>query len=228
MWFGKFSEDIEEFGMQKSKSNHSVFYKNSSLSVNLLVVYVHDIVITGSDSKDISSLKSFFQSQFHTKDLGILKYFLGIEVMRRKIGILLSQRKYVLDLLSKTGKLGVKPCSSPMVPGIHLTRKGETFENLERYRRLVRKLNYFTITRPDIVHSVSVVSQCMSSPTIDHWAIVEQILCYLKGASGRGNLYDNHGHNRLECFTDADWAESKEDRKSTLGYCVFVGRNLVS
>ena len=113
-----------------------------------------DIVITRNDSKSISSLKSFLQSQFHTKDLRMLRYFLGIEVMQSKYGILLSQRKYVLDLLSETGMLGVKPCSSLMVSGVHLTREGETFEDPERYRRLVRKLNYLTVTCPDMAHSV--------------------------------------------------------------------------
>ena len=154
--------------MQKSKSNHFVFYRNSSSGIILLIVYVDDIVIIESDSKSISSLKSFLQSQFHTKDLGMLKYFLGIEVMRSKHEIFLSQRKYMLDLLSKTRKLGVKPCSSPMVPSIHLTRECETFEDPDRYRRLVGKLNYLTVTRPEIAHSVSVVSQYMSSPTVDH------------------------------------------------------------
>ena len=91
-----------------------------------------------------------------------------------------------------------------MVQGIHLTKEDETFEDLERYRRLVRKLNYITVTRPYIAHLVSFVSQYMSSPTVDHWVGVEQIPCYLKGASGRGILYINHGHNRLEYFPDAD------------------------
>ena len=130
---GKFSQAVEEFGMQKSKSDHSVFYRNSSSCIILLVVYVNDIVIPRSDSKCISSLKSFLKNQFHTKDLGMLKYFLGIEVIRSKHGIFLCQRKYVLDLLSKTGKLGVKPCSFPMVPGVHLTIEGETFEDPERF-----------------------------------------------------------------------------------------------
>ena len=89
-WFGKFSQAVEEFGMHKSKSNHSVFYRNSYLGIILFVVCVDDIVITESDSKGISSLKSFLQSQFCTKDLGMLRYFLGIEVMRSKYGILLS------------------------------------------------------------------------------------------------------------------------------------------
>ena len=157
--------------MQKSKSDHLVFYMNSSSSIILLVVYVDDIVITGSDSKGISSLKSLLQSQFHTKDLGMLRYFLGIKVMRSKYRIFLFQRKYVLDLLSETGKLGVKPCSFPMVPSVHLTREGKPFEDPKRYRRLVGKLNYLTVTRPNISHSVSVVSQYMSSPIVDHWGI---------------------------------------------------------
>ena len=158
----------------------------------------------------------------------MLRYFLGIEAMRSKHEIFLSQRKYVFDLLSKNGKLGEKPYNSPMVPGVHLTREGEAFEDPKKYRRLIEKLNYLIVTRLDIVHSVSVVSQHMSTPTIDHWAVVEQILCYLKGTSRRGILCSNHGHNKIECFSNVDRAGSKEDRRSTSGYCVFVGRNLVS
>ena len=89
-------------------------------------------------------------------------------------------------------------------------------------------MNYLTITCSDIAHSVSIVSQYMSAPTLDHWVAIEQILCYLKGASGRGILYSNHRHNRIECFTYVDWARSKEDTRSTSSYCVFVSGNLVS
>ena len=134
----------------------------------------------------------------------------------------------MLDLLSETGTLWVKPCNFPMAPGVHLTREGETFEDPERYRRLVRELNYLSVTRPDIVHSVSVVSQYIAASTVDHWTVVEHLLCYLKGASGCGILYSNHGHNRIKCFSYADWAESTEDRRSTSGYYVFVGGNLIS
>ena len=109
-------------------------------------MYVDDIVIIVSDMASISSLKSFLHGQFHTNNLGMLKYLLGVEVTRSKHGIFLSQRKYVLDLLFETGKLGVKPCSSPMAQSLHLTREGELFRDPERYRRLVEKLNYLTVT----------------------------------------------------------------------------------
>ena len=122
-WFGKFSQAVETYDMQKSKSDHSVFYKNSSSGIILLVVYVDDIVINKSESKGILSLKSFLHSQFHTKNLGMLKYFLGVKVMRSKQEILLSQRKYVLDLLSKTGKLGVKPCNTTITPNVQITKE---------------------------------------------------------------------------------------------------------
>ena len=117
--------------MQKS-NDHSIFYKNSSSCIILLVVYVDDIIITGSDSIGILSLKSFLHNQFHTKDLRMLKYFLGVEVMRSKQRILLSQRKYELDLLSKTRKLGVKLCSTPITPNVQITKEGNLFKDPER------------------------------------------------------------------------------------------------
>ena len=98
----------------------------------------------------------------------MLKYFLGVEVMRSKQGILLSQQKYVLDLLSETRKLGTKPCSTPMSPNVQLTKEGELFKDPERYIRRVGKLNYLTIILPDIAYSVSVLSQYMSFPTVSH------------------------------------------------------------
>ena len=192
-WFEKFYQTVETFGMQKSKFDHFIFYKNSNSCIILMLVYVDDIVITGSGSKGILSLKSFLHNQ-------------GVEVMRSKQGILLSQRKYVLNLLSETGKLGAKPCSTPMTPNVQITKERDLFEDPKRYKILVRKLNYLIVTHPDIAYSVNVLSQYMSSPTISHWVAVEHILCYLKEAPGRGILYKKHVHTRIECFSDVDWA----------------------
>ncbi|RVW36659.1 Retrovirus-related Pol polyprotein from transposon RE1 [Vitis vinifera] len=201
-WFGKFSKEIQAFGMNKSEKDHSVFYKKSVAGIILLVVYVDDIVIIGNDYAGISDLKTFMHSKFHTKDLGELKYFLGIEVSRSKKGMFLSQRKYVLDLLKETGKIEAKPCTTPMVPNVQLMPDdGDPFYNPERYRRVVGKLNYLTVTRPDIAYAK---------------------------APGLGILYNSQGHTRIECFSDADWAGSKFDRRSTTGYCVFFGGNLVA
>ena len=95
---------------------------------------------------------------------------------------MLSQEKYVFDMLSEIGKLGAKPCSTPMAPDVQLTKEGELFEDPEKYKRVVGKLNYLIVTHPNIAYSISVLSQYMSSPTVSHWAVVEHILCYLKEA----------------------------------------------
>lgn len=230
-WFGKFSEAVLEFGLHRCQTDHSVFHlhTDAGYGYNILVVYVDDIVITGNDSGGIARLKQFLQHRFHTKDLGKLRYFLGIEVARSRTGIHLSQRKYVLDLLDEMGLLGARPVDTPMDPNQKLLKdEGGLFEDPSRYRRLVGKLNYLTITRPDISYAVSVVGQFLEAPSVPHWDAVTRIVRYLKRAPGLGILYRRNGHLRVEGFTDADWAGSPSDRRSTTGYCTFLGGNLVT
>ncbi|RVW31012.1 Retrovirus-related Pol polyprotein from transposon TNT 1-94 [Vitis vinifera] len=164
-----------------------------------------------------------------TKDLGKLKYFLGIEIAQSSSGVVLSQRKYALDILEETGMLDCKPVDTPMDPNVKLVPgQGEPLGDPGRYRRLVGKLNYLTITRPDISFPVSVVSQFLQSPCDSHWDAVIRILRYIKSTPGQGVLYKNRGHTQVVGYTDADWAGSPTDRRSTSGYCVFIGGNLIS
>ncbi|KAB1215703.1 Copia protein [Morella rubra] len=109
-----------------------------------------------------------------------------------------------------------------------LKDEGELFEEPGRYRRLVGKLNYLTITRPDISYAVSIVSQFLDTPWVSHWEAVIHIIRYLKKSPSLGILYRRNGHLRVEGFTDADWAGSPSDRRSTTGYCTFLGGNLVT
>ena len=116
-----------------------------------------------------------------------------------------------------------------MDPNVILTPiQGKLLNDPSTYRRLVEKLNYLIVTRPNISFATSVVSQFLESPYTTHLKAVFRILKHLKGAPERGLLYKNHGHLRVQGFTDADWAGSPLDRRSTTGYCVFVGGNLVS
>ncbi|RVW85984.1 Retrovirus-related Pol polyprotein from transposon RE1 [Vitis vinifera] len=206
------------------------FYHHNSLGQCIyLVVYVDDIVITGSDQDGIQKLKQHLFTHFQTKDLGKLKYFLGIEIAQSSSGVVLSQRKYALDILEETGMLDCKPVDTPMDPNVKLVPgQGEPLGDPGRYRRLVGKLNYLTITRPDISFPVSVVSQFLQSPCDSHWDAVIRILRYIKSTPGQGVLYENRGHTQVVGYTDADWAGSPTDRRSTSGYCVFIGGNLIS
>ena len=228
-WFDKFSKAVVSHGMTRSQADHSVFFKKTKTGIVILVVYVDDIVITGSDREGIQILINHLSSSFLTKFLGKLRYFLGIEVARSKAGISLSQRKYTLDILQDTGYLGSKPVATPMESNLKLMPdEGEFIDDPDTYRRLVGKLIYLTITRPDISYAVSVVSQFMTNPRVPHMNAVIRILKYLKNAPGRGLFYRSSGHLRIEGYTDADWAGSPSDRKSTTGYCTFIGGNLVT
>ncbi|KAL6316959.1 hypothetical protein AAG906_024497 [Vitis piasezkii] len=228
-WFSHFSSLFKSLACF-DLTDHSVFYHHNSLGQCIyLVVYVDDIVITGSDQDGIQKLKQHLFTHFQTKDLGKLKYFLGIEIAQSSSGVVLSQRKYALDILEETGMLDCKPVDTPMDPNVKLVPgQGEPLGDPGRYRRLVGKLNYLTITRPDISFPVSVVSQFLQSPCDSHWDVVIRILRYIKSTPGQGVLYENRGHTQVVGYTDADWAGSPTDRRSTSGYCVFIGGNLIS
>jgi hypothetical protein len=124
--------------------------------------------------------------------------------------------------------LGSRPACTPIEQNHRLANDSGEPVDREQYQRLVGRLIYLSHTRPDIAFAVSVVSQFMHDPKTQHMNAVLRIIRYLKGCPGRGLLYRPHGNLKVECYTDADWAGSLEDRKSTSGYCSFVGGNLVT
>ncbi|XP_070057903.1 secreted RxLR effector protein 161-like [Nicotiana tomentosiformis] len=113
--------------------------------------------------------------------------------------------------------------NSKLLPG-----QEESLSDPARYRRLVGKLNYLTVTRPNISFPVSVVSQFMDSPCNSNWDAVVLILRNVKSAPGKRLLFKDRGHEQIVGYSDVDWARSPSDRCSTSGYCVLVGGNLVS
>lgn len=124
--------------------------------------------------------------------------------------------------LKATGKLDAKSYSTQMIPNMQLTTNdGELFSDLEIYWRLVGQLNYLIVTHPDIAYQVSILRQFMFSARTTHWVTLEH-LCCLKETPGCGILCSNHGHSCIECFSDTNWADSKIDRRSTTGYCIFI------
>jgi hypothetical protein len=227
-WFDRFRRAILQLGYKQSNADHTMFYKRNVSRVAILIVYVDDIVITGDDDAGIRDLKLHLTREFEVKDLGQLRYFLGIEVSRSSKGIYLSQRKYILDLLSEVGMLGCRPALTPIEQNHRLTSESGQPVDRAQYQRLVGRLIYLSHTRPDIAFAVSVVSQFMHDPKTHHMDAVVRIIRYLKGNPGRGLLYKSNGNLQVECYTDADWAGSLDDRRSTSGYCTFVGGNLVT
>ena len=228
-WFGRFAQSMRNYGFKQTQADHTLFLKHDKGKLTALIVYVDDMVVTGNDVEGIQKLQMYLAKEFEMKDLGTLKYFLGIEVARSKHGIFLSQKKYVIDLLTETGMLACKPADTPIEQNHRLgDYPDQVSANKERYQRLVGRLIYLSHTRPDIAYAVSVVSQFMHRPSEAHMDAVQRILRYLKSAPGKGLMFSNHGHQEVEGYTDADWAGSVTDRRSTSGYFTFVGGNLVT
>lgn len=167
-----------------------MFYQHLDGKVTILIVYVDDIIITGNNEAEIERLKNKLATEFEIKDLGLLRYFLGMEVVRNRSGITISQRKYVLDILKEIKMLGCRPVDTPMDPVKKIgDRESGTPVDTGRYQHLVAKLIYLSHTRLDIAFAISVVSQYMHAPCEEHLEVVCRILKYLEGTPGKGLFF---------------------------------------
>ncbi|XP_044478603.1 uncharacterized mitochondrial protein AtMg00810-like isoform X1 [Mangifera indica] len=229
-WFERFGKAVKSHGYHQSQADNTMFYKRSEKGkISILIVYINDIILTGDDSEELVNIKKKLARDFEIKDLGLLKYFLGMEFARSRKGIFVNQRKYILDLLSETGLLGCKAADSPLDANLKLDpAKAKDVIDKEKFQRLVGKLIYLSHTRPDIAFAVSMVSQYMHSPGREHFNATYRILRYLKGTPGKGLMFRKNNNLQIEVYTDADWVGCTTDRRSTSGYCTFIGGNLVT
>jgi hypothetical protein len=161
--------------------------------------------------------------------MGSLHYFLEIEVIPVKDGLLLSQQKYIRDLLNKTNVADAKQVNSLMCSSSALSAfMGDPTEDPSLYRSTIGSLQYLSLTRPDLAFAVNRVYQFMHRPTKLHWQAVKRILRYLKHSITHGLLLHKNSSTSIQAYSDADWAGCPDDRHSTGAYCVFLGNNLIS
>lgn len=230
-WFTKFSTALLQHGFNQSKSDYSLFTRGTNDSFVALLVYVDDIIVTGPSSTHIDSVKLLLKSLFLLKDLGSVKYFLGLELARSTSGLMISQRKYCMQILEDTGFLNAKPAATPMDPNLHLSKQQGTMlsnEDATAYRRLIGRILYLQISRPDICYAVHCLSQFLSSPTTAHLHAANHLLRYLKSSPGQGILLQAVSAFQLKAFVDADWASCPDTRRSVTSFCVFLGESLIT
>ncbi|KAJ0824902.1 putative RNA-directed DNA polymerase [Helianthus annuus] len=193
-----------------------------------LLVYVDDLILTGNNDSDINTFISHLNHEFAIKDLGALNYFLGLEVAYTDKGLFLTQAKYAQDILHRADLYDAKPVSTPLTPHESFTVDGEPCTDPTAYRSLVGALQYLTITRPDLSYAVNQVSQFLHAPTVAHFQAVKRILRYVKGTLSFGLTYTRPHTSSIIGYSDADWARCLDTRRSTYGYSIFFGGNLVS
>ncbi|XP_010267875.1 PREDICTED: uncharacterized protein LOC104604981 [Nelumbo nucifera] len=198
---------------------------NGMLSFVLNFKLMDDVLVIGTHEFEIKKAKQFLHDTFTIKDVGYAKYFLGLEIARGSDGTYVNQRKYVLDILQYVGLLGAKPVVTPLPKGQKFSSTGSYLDEPEKYRRLVSRLLYLNLTRPDISYVVQQLSQYVHSPTQDHW---HHVLKYLKGTPSRGLFCSSNNNLSLEAFCDTDWAACKESRKSLISYYIYLGSSLIS
>jgi hypothetical protein len=196
-----------------------------------LLIYVDDIIIVSSTDAAVEALLNDLRSEFALKNLGPLNYFLGIEVKLSSDGIVLTQEKYTRDILRRVGMQDCKAMRTPLPTDEKLSRSdGDplTSDDATNYRSVVGALQYLTLTRPDISFSVNKVCQFLHALTMAHWSAVKRILRYLHGTCGLGILIRQSSSLLLSAFSDADWTGNVDDRRSTGGFAIFLGPNLIT
>ncbi|XP_021979963.1 uncharacterized mitochondrial protein AtMg00810-like [Helianthus annuus] len=215
-------------GFVQSVCDYSLFVLSKQDVFIVLLVYVDDIVVTGNNKTEIEIVKTSLRENFQIKDLGLLRHFLGIEVLYSDNCICLSQRKYCLELFNECGYLGCKPVTTPNEQSFLVANKCEkdqkVLKNVNGFQRLTGKLLYLSLTRPDISYTVQFLSQYMHSPCQSHLDIALRLLRYLKLSPGKG-VSIKKSSMVMSGFVDSEWAKCLKTRRSVTGYGIFFGRD---
>jgi transposase InsO family protein len=230
-WYGRLCGKLVALGFVPSKADTSLFYYNKRGYQMFILVYVDDIIVASSSSKAVNALLADLKEDFALKDLGDLHYFLGIEVKRGNEGLLMTQERYARDVLKRSGMDKCKPVETPMSSVEKLSiHSGEKLghDDSTNYRSIVGALQYLTLTRPDISFAVNKVCQFLHAPSTTHWSAVKRILRYIHGTVGMGLKLVRSSSLLVSAFSDADWAGCVDDRRSTGGFAVYLGENLIS
>lgn len=179
-WFDTFSSFLIEFGFTCSRSDPSLFAYHKQNKSLVLLLYVDDILLTGSNADLMNKLLTALNLQFAMKDMGSPKYFLGVEMEQYTYGIFLHQHAYAEDILYQASMSDCNPMPTPL-PIVIEDSPSELFEEPTYYRSLAGKLQYLTITRPNIQYAVNRVCQWMHSPTVGDLCLLKRIMRYIKG-----------------------------------------------
>lgn len=228
-WFSKLSDALRTYGFTQAKSDYSFFYYKKDGVVLRILVYVDDLIISCNSTPALTAFKDYLSTCFHMKDLGTLKYFLGLEVARSPSGFYICQRKYASEIVAEAGLLGCHPAGSPMDQNHRLSLSTSSFlPDPERYRRLVGRLIYLAATRPDLTYAVHILSQYMHSPREDHWDAALKVVRYLKGTLGQGIVLDATTPLHITGWCDSDYASCPLARRSLTGWMVQLGTSPIS
>jgi hypothetical protein len=228
-WYTALKNAILQLGFHNSKADSSLFIYSQGSIISYFLVYVDDLVITGNNSTFVASIIKQLGAKFSLKDMGLLHFFLGIEVVPTQAGLFLSQHKYVGVLLSNTNMSAAKDVSTPFSTSQSLKLvDGTAPVDSSDFRRIIGSLQYLSLTHPDMSFAINKLSQFMHKPTQTHWTATKRLLRYLKQTIFHGIQISKSGLPLLTTFSNADWAGNVNDRTSTSAYISFLGSTPIS
>eukprot|EP00253_Pinus_taeda_P014116 PITA_14116 len=228
-WYSRIDSYLLENGFDKCEGEPTVYIKEKDGKLLIVVLYVDDVIFTGNDVCLIENFKSVMKEEFEMTDMGLLRYFLGIEVDQNENGIFISQAKYVNEVLGRFNMQEYKAAINPTVMGLKLSKEDSNKDfDPSLYKSIVGSLMYLTATRPDIMFAVSLISRFMERPKEAHWQAAKIIMRYVRGTKNFGMLYNVSEHSDLVGYTNSDWAGSVDDRKSTSDYVFHMGSGAIS
>ncbi|KAL9239098.1 hypothetical protein vseg_013449 [Gypsophila vaccaria] len=227
-WYTELKTYLVTNGFRISLADPSLFINKQKNHTLYILIYVDDIIITGSSNTFLINFLTNFAKCFSLKVLGALSYFLGVEVTPNQQGLLLIQSKYIHDLLQRYDMLNCKPSSTPMVHHPYLTQETHTIScSVSTYRSVVGSLQYLSLICPDIAYSVNKLTQFMQKPQLTHWITLKRLFRYLQGTIHFGlQLHLTHSL-QIHAFSGADWAGDKDNYVSTSAYLVYLGKNAI-
>lgn len=237
-WNVKLTDALLDSGFIQSSFDHSLFTKRHNEHIVVVLVYVDDMLVAVNDLKLIEQTMAELYAKFKIKDLRTLRYFLGIEFSRSSKGILMNQRKYALEMIEELGLTGAKPYWTPLDPNLKLTTVevdeagGVTNDpiliDIGSYQRLIGRLLYLTLTRPDIGFIVQTLSQFLQNPKKSHMEAAIKVVRYVKRQPAMGILVSSKKENKLVAYCDADWASCPNTRMSVTSFLIKHGESLLS
>lgn len=229
-WYAKLDASLLALGFHQRSSEHAMYFRATGARRLVVGVYVDDLVITGGDSAELEQFKDEMKGTFQMSDLGLLKYYLGLEVNQTEDGITVCQRAYAEKILEMAGMSSTNPSLTPMESRLKLSKSSAApVVDATDYRLFVGSLRYLVNSRPDLAFSVGYVSRFMEKPTTEHMAAVKRVLRYIAGTTNYGCQYQRKKDAVcLVGYIDSDLAGDVDSRKSTTGVLFFLGDNLIT
>nr|GEU56685.1 retrovirus-related Pol polyprotein from transposon TNT 1-94 [Tanacetum cinerariifolium] len=229
-WYAKIDAHLLNHNFRRSSGELTLYMKQFNSKEGLIIsFYVGDLLVIGSNDYLVKEFKKQMESKFDMSDMGLISYFLGMEIKQLPNDVHISQRKYASDMLKKFKMFLCKPVTSPLVYKCKLSKDdGMRLANPTRFRRFFGSLLYLAISRQNLAFAASFLSRFMGKPSSSHLGAAKRVLRYVKGSPDLEIMFERNKVVKLKGYADSDWAKSIDDSKSTSGYILHLIQKLLS